>query len=297
MTGPEQGFLLLASKLGNPQRKPLTTAQMRNLAERMKSAQPCVPDRQLEESDIAALGYRRDAAGRILSLLADKLLLSCYLKEAKRAKCHPLTRVSDGYPKALIRNLGWEAPAVLWAKGNISFLQMPMISLVGSRDIASLNRTFAMEVGRQAAIQGYALVSGNARGADYAAQRACLDHGGCVISVVADSLADKRPHERILYLSEEAFDADFSPQRALSRNRVIHALTQKTFVAQCAYGRGGTWDGTVKNLRAGWSTVFCFQDGSEGAVGLIQMGAQGIEMKELNNFVLLTNRYVNFFDQ
>ena len=36
------------------------------------------------------------------------------------------------------------------------------------------NRTFAEEVGRQAALQGLTLVSGNARGADRAAQESCV---------------------------------------------------------------------------------------------------------------------------
>ena len=37
MTGPEQGFLLLTSSLGDPHRKPLTVPQFRELAKRVQA--------------------------------------------------------------------------------------------------------------------------------------------------------------------------------------------------------------------------------------------------------------------
>ena len=150
-------------------------------------------------------------------------------------------------------------------------------------------------MGRQAALQGYALVSGNARGADRTAQEACLAAGGWVISVVADGLDKQTARERMLYLSEDGFEEAFSAARALSRNRVIHALGCKTFVAQCSYRKGGTWDGTVKNLRFGWSPVFCFRDGSAAAELLAQMGAELVEMEALSPFESLQKGEMSLF--
>ena len=152
-------------------------------------------------------------------------------------------------------------------------------------------------MGRQAALQGYTLVSGNARGADKAAQNACLNAGGRVISVVADSLASHKAQKNMLFLSEDSFDEEFSAQRAISRNRVIHSLGLKTFVAQSDLGKGGTWDGTVKNLRFGWSSVYCFDDGSEAAAQLMQMGAEIISRTALNNFGALYENRTSFLDQ
>jgi len=172
-----------------------------------------------------------------------------------------------------------------------------MVALVGSRDIGPENKAFAAEMGRRAALQGYTLVSGNARGADRTAQSACLKAGGRVVSVVADSLAEKPLQERVLYLSEEDFDGEFSAQRALRRNRVIHALGEKNFVAQVNAGFGGTWDGTVKNLRNAWSPVFCFDDGSEGAAQLSQMGAVMIGMKDLQDIRALAPGQKSFFTE
>ncbi len=296
MTGKEAGFLLLTCRFGNPERKVLTTAQLRILSGRMKTMPRPLEDRELEASDLMAIGYGRDMAERILALLEEEDLLEHYLRRGERLGCVPLTRISQAYPDALKRRLGQEAPGCLWAKGDLSILDTPMISLVGSRDISPDNKAFAAEVGRQAAIQGYTLVSGNARGADRTAQSACLKAGGKVISIVADSLAQKTLQAKVLYLSEDDFDEEFSAQRALSRNRIIHCLGEKSFVAQSDLEKGGTWDGSAKNLRHGWSPVFCFDDGSEAMAQLAQMGGNLTYLEELQDMAALKDRFGSLFD-
>ena len=222
-------------------------------------------DRELSVTDLVQLGYGREKTQHILHLLEDEEILNYYLAQGKRHGCIPVTRVTEGYPSLLRQRLGGDAPGCLWAKGDLTLLNTPAISLVGSRELGQKNREFAEAVGIFAAQQRLALISGNARGADKAAQNACLEAGGRVISVVADSLTIHRLKENVLYLSENSFDEEFSAQRALSRNRCIHALGRIVFVAQADFGKGGTWDGTVKNLRHGWSPVVCFRDGSEAA--------------------------------
>ena len=283
MNSREKGFLLLTSHLGDPSRKVLTVAQLRNLASRAKDLDITDPNRNMLPTDLVRLGYAPDMAQRILGLLDDKELLEYYLHRGARQECRVLTRVSEGYPMQVRNKLGLDSPGCLWAKGDISLLGRPSVSAVGSRDLRKANRDFAREVGTQAAKQSYVLVSGNARGADTVAQEACLAAGGCVISVVADSLEKQPLRERVLYISEDSFDESFSPQRALSRNRVIHALSSKTFVSQCAEESGGTWDGTVKNLKAGYSSVYCFRDGSKAVAMLADLGAMAIEIHQLQD--------------
>ena len=295
MRPQEAGFLLLTSKLGNPDRRCLSTAQLRMLAQRMQAAERPETDRDLTFTDLMALGYGEEMARRIVALLEEEELLKFYLHRGEKRGCVPLSRVNQRYPKDLRLRLGLDATGCLWAKGDVSILEMPKVALVGSRDLLPENRRFAEEVGRQAAYQGYALVSGNARGADRAAQEACLAAGGWVISVVADEL-DKQPYrERLLYLSEDGFAEEFSAARALSRNRVIHALGCKTFVAQCSYQKGGTWDGTVKNLRFGWSPVFCFRVGSAATELLAQMGAELVEIEDLSRLESLQKGEMSLF--
>lgn len=296
MTAAERGFLLLTSHLGNPERKPLTDAQLRMLTQRMFQASRSTEERDLCPEDLVALGYAKEMAQRIVDLLNEEQSLQWYLRQGKLAGCVPLTRVSDNYPVLARQRLGGESVGCLWAKGNLDLLNYRAISLVGSREINPENQKFAEEVGKQTAMQGFVLISGNARGADRAAQDACLANGGAVISVVADELSDKLPNDRMLYLSEDEFDSPFSPQRALHRNHMIHAMGEKLFVAQATLRSGGTWDGTAKNLRFGWSPVYCFRDGSEAAETLIQMGAEPVERSELCDFEKLPQA-ITFFSK
>lgn len=295
MNAREEGFLLLGSSLGNPERKCLTTAQLRTLATRVAVSERSLQDRDLTLADLTALGYGPEMAARILALLDSSELLQHYLQKGGRCGCMPITRVSAAYPAQLRKRLGLDSPGVLWAKGNLSILAKPAVALVGSRDIKAENEAFAAKAGFEAARQGYVLLSGNARGADRTAQRACLDAGGQVISIVADELNKQSPQPNVLYVSEEGFDSPFSSIRALSRNRVIHALAEKALVAQCSLGSGGTWSGTVQNLRGGWSPVFCFRDGSEASLQLEQLGAQLIDITALEDLSSLKEAHFSLF--
>ena len=284
MTGAEYGFLLLTSQLGNPDRKPLTVAQFRELFLRAERLERKEEIRNVTAADLVSMGYGPQMAEHIVELLGEEMLLQHYLQRAKKSGCVPITRATESYPVALRNRLGLDSPGVLWAKGDLTLLSEPAIALVGSRALRSANREFAKEVGLQAAKQGLTLVSGNARGADKTAQDACLEAGGNVISVVADSLEEHIVKENILYLSEDVFDGEFSAQRALSRNRVIHCLGIKTFVAQSNLEKGGTWDGTAKNLQKNWSSVFCFDDGSRATEELNHLGAKLIGLWDLADF-------------
>lgn len=283
MTGAERGFLLLTGYLGDPERKPLTVAQFRDLTVMARNMERPISDRDLTEKDLTSLGCSGAYARRVLELLSQEEQLQWYVNAGRRFDCLPVTRISPDYPGSLRKRLGAEAPGVLWMKGELSLLRQRMLSLVGSRDLGVENASFAREVGKQAARQGWVLVSGNARGADQTAQESCLEHGGRVIVVVADALRKCPLRKNCLYISEEGYDLGFSAYRALQRNRVIHSLGSCTLVAQCTLGKGGTWDGTQKNLRHGWSPVYCFRDGSPASLELKAMGANLIDKTALEN--------------
>lgn len=297
MNPREAGFLLLTSHLGNPERKPLTTAQLRTLADRMRQTEKPAQDRELEEKDLIRLGFRREMAERILGLLREEELLRAYCARGEKLGCRPVTRVSDGYPVLARQRLGLDSTGCLWTKGDVSLLGKAAVSLVGSRELLPENRAFAEAVGRMAAGRGLVLISGNARGADRAAQESCLAAGGRVISIVADELCRQKERQNVLYLSEDGFEEPFSSQRALSRNRLIHAMGQVTFVAQCGYGKGGTWDGSVKNLHFGWSPLICFRDGGKASRELEQMGAYLMRTDEIQDFSGVFREQQNFLQE
>ena len=297
MTAQEQGFLLLTGYLSDPECRPLTVAQFRNLTLRARQMEKPAHDRELTETEIVSMGFDREFAQRVIRLLSRTEQLQWYLEQGRRRDCFPITRVSPSYPDRLRDRLGAEAPGVIWAKGDVSLLQQPAIALVGSRDLHDENRAFARLVGKQAALQGFTLVSGDARGADKTAQDSCLEHGGTVISIVCDELEKHTAADNVLYFSETGFDLAFSSHRALQRNRLIHCLGGKIFVAQCTLGKGGTWSGTKNNLRFGWSPVFCFRDGSDASRELKDLGAVLIDPEQLENISVLKPAEMNFIDQ
>lgn len=290
----ERGFLLLTSHLGDPERRVLTYPQLRDLAARVAAFPHGDGEGELTESHLRQMGCSQELSSRVLHLLGQEAELDWYLSRGKRQGCIPVSRISADYPRLLRFRLGGETPGCLWCRGDLQLLNTPTVSLVGCRELREENRLFAEEVGRQAALQGLTLVSGNARGADRTAQESCLKAGGRVISMVADELIKWRPRENALYLSEEDFDAPFTTQRAISRNRCIHAMGAMVFVAQANLEKGGSWYGSVQNLRHGWSHVAVFRDGSEAAERLIQMGAIPVSLEDLKDIALLAQPEQNF---
>lgn len=296
MRPSEQGFLLMTSHLGDPQRPVLTVVQMRVLTECVRTGMTHTEDRSIVPEDLMALGYNRPSAERIIQLLSEQERLQRYLERGALAGCEPISRITRDYPLTLRKRLSLNSPGCLWLKGDRSLLGRPAVALVGSRDLCPANAEFAREVGKQAALQGYVLVSGNARGADTVAQESCLAHGGSVISVVADSLLEHSCRDRVLYISEDSFDLPFSTARALSRNRLIHAMGVLTFVAQCRPEHGGTWSGTINNLKEHWTPLFCYADGSEGANMLLSRGVTPVTYEQLADLDILQSNSLNFFD-
>ena len=281
-------MLLLCADLGDGQ-KPLTPAQFRRLRvhvlARPEGEAPA--ERTLEEADLRALGLEASFARRVAALLDREAALDAYLRVGRELDVSPVTRVSPLYP-ARLRLLGQDAPTVLFCRGNASLLQRPAVALVGSRELTEAGRTFARRVGELAALEGFVLVSGNARGADQTAQEACLAAGGAVISVLPDSLADHDPAgERVLFVSEQGWHLPIAPYRALDRNRLIHALGEKTLAAQSRL-TGGTWSGSLENLRRGWSPLFVNEAGGPGCARLIALGANPVRLETLDSLRALT---------
>lgn len=275
MRAAEEGVLLLCCALPDDTAHPLTLPQFEALGRRVRlfGSGAADPLDEVTARELRRLGYDEAQGARILALLARKERLRRYLAAAERAGIRPVTRLSEGYPARLWQTLGTRCPAVLFAKGDLTLASARCITVVGSRELTAEGRAFAETAGRLIAETGLTLCSGGAIGADLAAQEACLAHGGSTVIFPAGPLTECQAPARTLYLAEQAFDAPFSAARALTRNRYLHAMGEKTLVAQCTRCSGGTWEGATENLRRGYSAVFVHADGTEGAQALIARGA------------------------
>ena len=257
----------------------LSLAQARELSRRARAAGIGEEDpfRDVTVKDVRRLGYSEYEAGHIVSLLGRERQLDGYLLAAEKADVAVITRLDARFPQRLREQLGARCPAALFCRGDLRLLQRPCISVVGSRHLASPGAQFAAQAGRLAAREGFTLCSGDAMGADRTAQEACLRGGGSVLIFPATELVYCPARENVLYAAEGGFELGFSAQRALGRNRFIHAMGEKTLVAQTSFGKGGTWSGSLDNLQHEYSPLFVFDDGSEGARALCARGATPVQ--------------------
>ena len=272
----------------------LSLAQARELSRRARAAGIGEEDpfRDVTVKDVRRLGYSEYEAGHIVSLLGRERQLDGYLLAAEKAGVTVITRLDNRFPRKLREQLGARCPAALFCRGDLRLLQRPCISVVGSRHLASPGAQFAAQAGRLAAREGFTLCSGDAMGADRTAQEACLSNGGSVLIFPATELVYCPVRENVLYAAEGGFELGFSAQRALGRNRFIHAMGEKTLVAQTSFGKGGTWNGSLDNLQHEYSPLFVFDDGSEGTRALCARGATPVQA--LTSLQALTPAQLSF---
>lgn len=294
MRQTERGLLLLCCPLGDPMAGALSLAQARELSRRARAAGIGEEDpfRDVTVKDVRRLGYSEYEAGHIVSLLSRERQLDGYLLAAEKADVAVITRLDAQFPQRLREQLGARCPAALFCRGDLRLLQRPCISVVGSRHLASPGAQFAAQAGRLAAREGFTLCSGDAMGADRTAQEACLRGGGSVLIFPATELVYCPIRKNTLYVAEGGFELGFSAQRALGRNRFIHAMGEKTLVAQTSFGKGGTWNGSLDNLQHEYSPLFVFDDGSEGARALCARGATPVQA--LTSLQALTPAQLSF---
>ena len=278
MRQTERGLLLLCCGLGDAMAGALSLPQVKELSKRARAAGIGEEDpfRDVAVKDVQRLGYSAFEAQHIVALLSRERQLDGYLFAAQKAGITVVTRLDARFPKRLREQLGGKCPAALFCKGDLTLLESRCISVVGSRQLLEPGAAFAAQAGRLAAREGFSLCSGDAMGADRTAQEACLKAGGSAVIFPATELVYCPAREHVLYACEGGFELGFSAQRALARNRLIHAMGEKTLVAQTGYGKGGTWSGSMDNLQHEYSPLFVFDDGSDGARALCDRGASPV---------------------
>lgn len=285
---------MLCCKLGDSTADILSLSQLHELSKRVRAVGFDGGDasRELTENDLARLGYPPSQAARIVRLLSREALLDAYLAAGARVDVSVLTWFDARFPERLRERLGAQCPPVLFCKGELALLQSRCVAVVGSRKIGRAGAQFAAQAGRLAAQESYTLCSGGAQGADQLAQAACLKAGGQAVIFPATELAFCPVRADTLYVAEDGFELGFTVPRALGRNRLIHALGEKTLVAQTDYEKGGTWGGSISNLKHGYSELYVHADRSEGAQALIARGA--IAVNKLTTLAALSPSQMKF---
>ncbi|WP_420566644.1 DNA-processing protein DprA [Thalassovita sp.] len=166
------------------------------------------------------------------------------LKAARALGARMLCHGAPDYPAALAQIS--DAPPFVWAIGNLDALKRPMIAMVGARNASSLGIRMARALAKDLADQGYAIVSGLARGIDTAAHTASLNSG--TLAVMAGGVDVIYPAENTrlgqditktgLRLSEQPFGLTPQARHFPRRNRIISGLAQGLIVIEAAAKSG-----------------------------------------------------------
>ena len=154
---------------------------------------------------------------------------------------HLITLADEIYPKALLEIS--DPPAMLYAKGDLSTLNLPSIGIVGSRNASTQGERNAENFAQALAESGLCIVSGMALGIDGAAHRGALKADkGRTIAVVGTGLDIVYPskHRDLahkiasqgLMLSEFSIGTPSRPENFPQRNRIISGLSLGCLVVE-----------------------------------------------------------------
>lgn len=150
------------------------------------------------------------------------------------------------FPIALMATDG--CPPLLWARGNLSRLDRPGVSMVGARNASANGVRWARRAAHDLGRADVTVVSGLARGIDGAAHQGALDTEGGTVAVLAGGIDQIYPSEhRDLYaaICERGCVVSEMPPGTVAqgrhfprRNRIVSALGLATVVVEAAVKSG-----------------------------------------------------------
>lgn len=244
------------------------------------------------EAQHEELGVGMDLAERTVALLDRGGQVAIELERLAARGVWAMSRADADYPARLKARLKAKAP-VLFGAGPTDLLQRGGVAVVGSRDVDSAGKAFAVAVGRRCAADGLTVVSGGARGVDRLAMAAATERGGTAVSVLADGL-ERWLHDpdlrraihdgAVTLITPFKPDAGFDIGNAMARNRLIYCLSDEAVVVASSAAKGGTRAGAIENLRHAWVPLFVrAEEGMpEGNRDLIGRGGHPLEPDALN---------------
>ncbi|MFT7060469.1 MAG: DNA processing protein [Pseudorhodobacter sp.] len=139
-----------------------------------------------------------------------------------------------------------DAPPVLWALGDLSLLNRPMVALVGARNASSLGLRMARRLAETLGEAGFAVVSGLARGIDAEAHKAAIALG--TVAVQAGGVDVIYPLENTVLAQEIATKGCRISEQPMGlqpqaghfplRNRIVSGIACAVVVVEAASRSG-----------------------------------------------------------
>ena len=219
----------------------------------------------------------------------------------QKDNAHVVTLADSTYPQKLLEISN--PPVVLYAIGNLHWLNHPSIAMVGSRSATPQGEKNAEEFAMSLCNHGLCVVSGMALGIDGAAHRGALKSNGATIAVVGTGLDIVYPArhrdlahkiaERGLIISEFPLGTPSKAQNFPRRNRLISGLSLGCLVVEANIDSGSLITARL-SIEQG-REVFAIPGSihspvSKGCHQLIKQGAKLVEntqdiLEELKNLL------------
>jgi len=104
----------------------------------------------------------------------------------KIAGCSLLNWTEPEYPQTLLQI--YDPPVLLYVRGDRQVLNLPSLSIVGTRRPTLYGTQMAQRLGRDLAARGLVIISGMARGIDAIGHRGAMDANGRAIGVLGTGI-------------------------------------------------------------------------------------------------------------
>ena len=167
-----------------------------------------------------------------------KQMVERELQAARKSGAVLVARGEPGYPAALAHLDA--PPPLLYVKGNQKLATMPGVAIVGSRNGSAVGQKFTRRLVQELAREGYAIISGLARGIDTAAHAGALDQA--TIAVIAGGIDNYYPPQNRdlqrkiekngLVITEKPPGYEPRARDFPSRNRIISGCSLGTIVVE-----------------------------------------------------------------
>src|SRR6266481_3632943 len=147
----------------------------------------------------------------------------------KIAGCYLLNWTEPEYPQTLLQI--YDPPVLLYVRGDPQVLNLPSLSIVGTRRPTLYGTQMAHRLGRHLAARGLVIVSGMARGIDAIGHQGAMDANGRAIGVLGTGIdvcypkENKKLYEKVLergaIVSEFPLRTHPAPENFPIRNRIV----------------------------------------------------------------------------
>src|SRR5467141_4917282 len=145
----------------------------------------------------------------------------------KIAGCSLLNWTDSEYPQTLLQI--YDPPVLLYVRGDPQVLNLPSISIVGTRRPTLYGTQMAQRLGRELAARGLVIVSGMARGIDAIGHQGAMDANGRAIGVLGTGIDVCYPKE-----NKKLYEKVRSAARSSANFRCAHTPHRKIFRCEIA---------------------------------------------------------------